>query len=183
METREGFAPLYPQHLDPEAFRRVWNRVMPDQKDSPIVLTPPAPRKPQPKPPHPAPRPEAPSLKELLEELRSALLQAQLLARRTGGNRALLQLAAHRQQALRQLNTAWFLTTGRRFQSHTQPPPPSADLAQALREQFLWEQKWARDSLAAAEAAKDPSLAEQLRELSYGSQPRLRTIRSLLERM
>lgn len=183
METREGFAPLYPQHLDPEAFRRVWNRVMPDQKDSPIVLAPPTPRKQPPNPSPPAAPPKAPDLPELLEELRSALLQAQLLARRTGGNRALLQLAAHRQQALRQLNTAWFLTTGRRFRSHTQPVPPSGDLAQALREQFLWEQKWARDTLAAAEAAKDPSLAQQLRELSHGSQPRLRTIRSLLERM
>lgn len=181
METREGFAPLYPQHLDPEAFRRVWNRVMPDQKDSPIVLAPPNSRK-QPHPPA-SPAPKAPGLPELLEELRSALLQAQLLARRTGGNRALLQLAAHRQQALRQLHAAWFLTTGRRFQSHTQPPPPPSDLAQALREQFLWEQKWARDTLSAAQAAKDPALAEQLRELSHGSQPRLRTIRTLLERM
>jgi len=182
MDTRQGFTPLSPQHLDPDVFRRVWNRVMPDQKDSPIVLSPAKPGR-TPAPPPPKPQPAPPTPEQLLEQLRSAVLQAQVLARRTGGNRALAQLSAHRQQDLRRLSAAWFLSTGRRLQSHGQPPPPPADLAQALREQFLWEQAWQRNTLAAAEQLVDPALAQQLRDLSQNSQPRLRTIRTLLERM
>lgn len=182
MESRDNFTPLTPQHLDPEAFRRVWSRVMGDRKDSPIVPTPATPRRPD-RPSRPAPQTPAPGLTDLLEDLRAALLQAQLLARRTGGNRSLLQLAANRQQSLRQLNAAWFLATGQRFQPRVQPPPPAADLAQALREQFLWELKWQRDALAAAEGTDNPALAQLLQELSRASLPRQRTIRTLLERM
>ena len=31
---------LATQQVDPEVFRRVWARVMPDQRDSPIVVLP-----------------------------------------------------------------------------------------------------------------------------------------------
>lgn len=183
METQEVFSPLSPQHLDPEVFRRVWNRVMPDQKDSPIVLASTARSQPS-KPRRPAPAEEpVPPLPALLEESRIGVLQAQALVRRTGGNRALSQLAASRQQAMRQLNASHFLATGQRFQSSAPVPSPPADLAQALRGQFLWEQQWARNCLSAAKHTDDPALAKLLQALAAGTQPRLRVIRTLLEHM
>lgn len=192
METQEGFAPLSAQHLDPEVFRRVWARVMPDQKDCPIVVDPPTrsqPHRPSPAPqasrPTPAPsiKEESPSLTDLLEQLRAGVLQAQALVRRTGGNRALSQLSASRQQAMRQLSASHFLASGRRFQSNSPVPAPPVDLPQALRGQFLWEQRWARDCLAAAGHTDDPALAKLLQALAAGAQPRLRIIRTLLEHM
>jgi len=185
METQANFSPLSPQHLDPDVFRRVWARVMPDQKDSPIVVAPSNRTRPAP-PSHPAPPAQevnAPSLLNLLEQLRRGVLQAQALVRRTGGNRALHALLSSRQQAMRQLSASYFLAHGQRFRSESPVPAPPADLSQALRGQFLWEQQWARDCLSAAERTEDPALAQLLRSLSEGTKPRLRTIRSLLEHM
>ncbi|MCI8422904.1 MAG: rubrerythrin [Lawsonibacter sp.] len=45
---------LMQQQPDPEVFRRVWNRVMPDQKDSPLAVVPPPPPPPEPVPPEAA---------------------------------------------------------------------------------------------------------------------------------
>lgn len=55
MEQNAQSSLLSCQDMDPETFRRVWERVMPDQRDSPLVVDPPASNLP---PARPGPRPE-----------------------------------------------------------------------------------------------------------------------------
>ena len=43
MEQQVDLSALDGHQIDPETFRRVWARVMPDQRDSPLVLSPPPP--------------------------------------------------------------------------------------------------------------------------------------------
>ena len=185
MEIQSNFSPLSPQQLDPEMFRRVWARVMPNQEDSPIVVAPPTHSRPV-RPPSPAPqekRPTPPSLPDLLDHLHTGVLQAQVLVRRTGGNPGMQSLLRSRQQAMRQLSASHFLATGQRFRPAIPVPPPPTDLPQALRVQFLWEQRWARDCLSAAKQSDDPTLSQLLQKLSDETHLRIRIIRSLLERM
>lgn len=61
MEQRTDFSPLQGQGIDPDTFRRVWERVMPDQSRSPLSVDPPDPAPSAPEtsvPARPSPRPE-----------------------------------------------------------------------------------------------------------------------------
>ena len=75
------------QHPDPETFRRVWARVMPDGEGSPIALERERPEKqerPQ-DPPEEKPTPErepGADLEQLIDRTRAAAESAQSLARR-----------------------------------------------------------------------------------------------------
>ncbi|SCH54196.1 Uncharacterised protein [uncultured Clostridium sp.] len=109
---------------------------------------------------------------------------AQALVRRGGScSRSLSCLAADHRRALRQLSAAYFLITGQRYR----PPTPSvvinASLPLALRDQFVWEQRWERANQQAAETTSDACLKELYQELAQDGVLHAATIRSLLEQM
>ncbi len=188
----------------PEVFQRVWARVMPDQGDSPLVVsasprqegTAPAPptapeHEPCPCPPKPCPPPlclgeaslgDVAALTELINRARENLSAGQVLSRRSGG-RPLSGLAADHRRALRQLSAARFLITGKRYRPEGKQISLPADLPLALREQFVREQRWERDCSQAAEAAGDHCLQELYLELAQDGALHAGEIRSLLERM
>ena len=182
---------------DPEVFRRVWERVMEGREDSPIQVEPPAEGgggaggEPAPQV-RPETEPERPAdlageLAELLELAREGLESARQLARRAGGSGggALFQLAADHRGALRRLGTAYFLETGARYVWRGGAPSPGRrePLDRALREQYRWEEAWARTCRAAAEGLEEADLAELLEELARQAGLHARTIRRLLERL
>lgn len=62
-------------------------------------------------------------------------------------------------------------------------PALNAVLALALRDQFLWEQRWARACLQTAEELEERSLQMLCRELAQEAVFHNRTIRRMLEGM
>jgi len=191
----------------PEVFQRVWARVMPDQRDSPLAVSvsprqegtaPAQPAVPaQPAAPGPAPEPcpcppplclgeaslgDVAALTALMDRARENLSAGQALSRRSGG-RQLSELAADHRRALRQLSAARFLITGKRYRPEGKPLSLPADFPLALRDQFVREQRWERDCNQAAEAAGDRCLKELYLELAQDGALHAGEIRSLLERM
>jgi len=184
MDPRPSPPTLSPSPMDPEVFRRVWQRVMPDQKGSPIVPAPPNPRKPVPPPPATPPMPPVDTLlSRYMEQLSRGIVQANYLIRRYGNRPLLLRLLRERQQGLRRLSAAHFLATGRRFQPSGQAPAPPAPLPAALREQFFLESQWGKDFLLASDSQADPELRELFRSLSHQAHGRAAEIRRQLEQM
>ncbi len=205
MEQEYDLSELIRQQPGPEVFRRVWDRVMPDQRDSPLVLAappggeevPPAPAsepapEPAPSPAEPplclgeASQPDTAALSALMDRARENLSAAWALARRRslqGGGRALSELAADHSRATRQLSAAYFLITGTRYRPAEHKTALPASLPLALRDQFVREQRWERICRRAAEAAADPCLRELYLELAQDGALHAGTIRSLLERM
>lgn len=207
MDQQTYFDPLGQRQVDPEVFRRVWNRVMPDQRDSPIAVEPPS------VPAHPAPlkrpdfvspaaaSPEAPSdapsmgaageassdaraLRERMDQLWEGTARAQALARRGGSEaRALAGLASDHRQLMSRLSAAYFLTTGESYQPRGKAPAGSPSRSIALRELFLWERQWVLDCQTAAQESGDPVLRELYQELARDGALHARAIRGLVERM
>lgn len=187
-------SPLEGQHIDPETFRRVWQRVMPDQSGSPISLSP-APEMGRLKPPSPAPRPhqtqprpsrppegEEARLRRLMDLAQSGMAAGLRLARRNGNRtRSLAPLSESCRRGLRRLSAAHFLLTGRRYLPRVQPVHSSTPLDMALRERFLWEQQWVRACLQGAEESDDPALKGLYRELAQEGETRQTLIRRVLE--
>ena len=158
------------QHPDPETFRRVWARVMPDGEGGPIALEPePSERtEQQERPPEERSGPErepGASLEMLIDRTRAAFESAQNLARRAGRyGQSIGAVAAEDRTALRRLSAAYYLETGRDYRSNRPPqsPEPMA-LAPALRRQYQRE--------------------EELEGLSLQFRRHCRTLRQTLERM
>lgn len=127
---------------------------------------------------------EEQTLASLMDLVKEGVFIAQALVRRGGScSRSLSCLAADHRRALRQLSAAYFLITGQRYH----PPTPSvvinASLPLALRDQFVWEQRWERANQQAAETTSDACLKELYQELAQDGVLHAATIRSLLEQM
>ncbi len=188
MEQQTDLSALSGTQIDPEVFRRVWNRVMPDQEHSPIQVSSPTPSASRPQPVQQAVRPalsDAEIIRNRIEQAREGALRLQVLFRRMNGRpgaRVISELAAGHRQLLRQLTTAYFLTTGRRFQPGGMTPTVDPDLSLALREQFLWAQAWTRDSLQAAQQCTEAGLRTLCGQLAQTGELHAQTIRALLER-
>lgn len=198
--------------MDPETFRRVWARVMPDQKNSPIGLgaAPPASPPKPPAPPPPAPRPHRPAqspsfvppapprpvpapppvstdeerLRRRMDLLGEGLAaDGELIRRAAPGSRLPARLLADHRRAMRQLSAAHFLITGRRYRPGPgEPLPGSGSVEGALRQQFLWERRWVDALLRGAEETGDPTLRDLFRELAREGNLHLRSVREALER-
>lgn len=208
MQKKESLPVPEPGQIDPETFRRVWERVMPDQKNSPIVV-PPAPNggKTPPRPgerertgrPGPGPGwsgPGAPrreetaargdeeALHRLMDLAQEGVLSAQTLVRR-GGNRgkSLTILAEDDRRALRRLSALCFLTTGRRYQPKGTATPWQGTLEQGLRERFWWEQEWVRACRELEQQTREDNLRELCGELAREGMAHGRLIRGILEQM
>lgn len=179
------------QRPDPETFRRVWARVMPDGEGSPIALEPERPEK-QEKPQNPPEEKPAPEqepgadLEMLMDRTRTAAESAQSLARRAGRySQSMGTLAAEDRTALRRLSAAYYLETGRAYlppKSAKGPEPEILSLAPALRRQYQREE--ALEGLCAARMKRsEGTRAELLEELSLQFRRHCRTLRQTLERM
>ena len=197
------------RELDPEAFARVWARVVPAQEYSPIALKE-APRgaqdtktqRPPPTsdaapdvsgereqlPPPPAKTGGVSSQEQQLAQLLQLLAKAKSVPL-TGGqsrlgktNAALhIEMAQERSRARRQLAAAYFLETGRMFQGERAAMATrSGTSAQWLREQFLWEQRWEGACIHASAQLKDPALQELCRQLGQDARLRGSAIRRAL---
>lgn len=177
------------QHPDPETFRRVWARVMPDGEGSPIALEPePSERtEQQERPPEERSGPErepGASLEMLIDRTRAAFESAQNLARRAGRyGQSIGAVAAEDRTALRRLSAAYYLETGRDYRSNRPPqsPEPLA-LATALRRQYQREEEL--EGLCVNQMKRSAGTqAELLEELSLQFRRHCRTLRQTLERM
>ena len=180
------------QQPDPETFRRVWARVMPDGEGSPIALERERPEKqgkqekPQ-NPPEEKPTQErepGADLEQLIDRTRTAADSAQSLARRAGRySQSMGTLAAEDRTALRRLSAAYYLETGRDYRSNRTPqsPEPLA-LAPALRRQYQREEEL--EGLCIAQMKRsEGTQAELLEELSLQFRRHCRTLRQTLERL
>ena len=177
------------QHPDPETFRRVWARVMPDGEGSPIALEPePSERtEQQERPPEERSGPErepGTSLEMLMDRTRAAFESAQNLVRRAGRyGQSIGAVAAEDRTALRRLSAAYYLETGRDYRSNRTPqsPEPLA-LAPALRRQYQREEEL--EGLCVNQMKRSAGTqAELLEELSLQFRRHCRTLRQTLERL
>ena len=179
------------QHPDPETFRRVWARVMPDGEGSPIALERERPEKqerPQ-DPPEEKPTPErepGASLEMLIDRTRAAAESAQSLARRAGRySQSMGALAAEDRTALRRFSAAYYLETGRTYRPAKplqDPEPEILTLAPALRRQYQREEEL--EGLCVNQMKRSAGTqAELLEELSLQFRRHCRTLRQTLERM
>ena len=177
------------QHPDPETFRRVWARVMPDGEGSPIALEPePSERTEQqeslPEERSGPEREPGASLEILIDRTRAAFESAQNLARRAGRyGQSIGAVAAEDRTALRRLSAAYYLETGRDYRSNRTPqsPEPLA-LAPALRRQYQREEEL--EGLCVTQMKRSAGTqAELLEELSLQFRRHCRTLRQTLERM
>lgn len=177
------------QHPDPETFRRVWARVMPDGEGSPIALEPePSERtEQQERPPEERSGPErepGASLEMLIDRTRAAFEGTQNLVRRAGRyGQSIGAVAAEDRTALRRLSAAYYLETGQDYRSNRTPqsPEPLA-LAPALRRQYQREEEL--EGLCVNQMKRSAGTqAELLEELSLQFRRHCRTLRQTLERM
>ena len=177
------------QHPDPETFRRVWARVMPDGEGRPLALEPePSERtEQQERPPEERSGPErepGASLEMLIDRTRAAFESAQNLARRAGRyGQSIGAVAAEDRTALRRLSAAYYLETGQDYRSNRTPqsPEPLA-LAPALRRQYQREEEL--EGLCVNQMKRSAGTqAELLAELSLQFRRHCRALRQTLERM
>ena len=177
------------QHPDPETFRRVWARVMPDGEGSPIALEPePSERTEQqeslPEERSGPEREPGASLEILIDRTRAAFESAQHLVRRAGRyGQSIGAVAAEDRTALRRLSAAYYLETGQDYHSNRTPqsPEPLA-LAPALRRQYQREEEL--EGLCVNQMKRSAGTqAELLEELSLQFRRHCRTLRQTLERM
>lgn len=222
--------------IDRDTFQRVWDRVMPDQTNSPITverreesMQTPGAAVPAESASAPEPEPEQPEsgqqestlpqvpvcsdqgggqsgcactgtpplclgeessgdtrcLEELMSMARWGMMAGQSLSCRSGGYcaKAMSALACDHRLAQRRLSAAYFLITGKRFRPRCPAPELPSSVCLALREQFMWEQRWEHCNRQAAENTKDPCLKALYEELAQEGKLHAGTIRSLLEQM
>lgn len=199
MEQELDLSTLNGQNLDPELFRRVWDRVMPNQENSPLVLDAPKadfpdePAIPASLPAEPASPPaclsdssqaDLPVLQQLIDQAQ-ATLTALLPLLRAGGlvARTASGIAADYRRALRQLSAARFLIVGQRY--HPAPATTTAfpSIPLALRDQFIRAKHWQWICGQAGQATNDMCLRELYEELARTGSLHAGLIRSLLEQM
>lgn len=197
-----------PVALDQEAFRRVWQRVMPeDRADCPFTVnTPAAPRQLPAPPPHTAapsvppgfpvrPKPptppvclgeqsagELPQLEKLLASVTDAQRMYRSLARRWPRESLLAHLTAEKLRQARRLSAARFLIAGQKLPNPTGPIPRFESLPLALRSRYRAEQENALTFLLSANASSDHCLIELYRDLGLECQEFAKRIRARLER-
>lgn len=234
--------PVKGERFDEDTFRRVWDRVMPDQTASPIAVgkgeaelpdtalageaspapvqaaeevreqegqtgedqgeqTPDLPQVPacgrEEEGERDCPCTGAPELclgeasggdsrrlEELMSMARRGMLAGRAMSCRGGScGRAMGMVAGDHRQALRRLSAAYFLITGKGFRPCCPSPELPASFRLALREQFMWEQRWEHCNRQAAEHTQDPCLKALYEELAQEGKLHAGTIRSLLEQM
>lgn len=200
-----------PAALDRDAFRRVWQRVMPeDRADCPFTVDAPAvpdtaPLQPIPQAPimprfmsrqTPAARPmsaiptvclgegscgELPMLSQLVVLTVDGLRVYRALSRRWRREALPADLAAAKQRQARRLSAAHFLISGRSYEVPASQIPRFDSLPLALRDRHRAEQEAALAFFQAANTSADPCLIELYREMGRENQLFAGRIRERLE--
>ena len=172
----QDFQELMP---DEETFRRVWQRVMPDESISPIAVRRPG-EPPAAPPPQSAPtRPGGDEglLRQMLEELDEGVANAGVLVRRQLGARGLWESLNN---SASQLRGAWFLLTGRRWMPRPRGTGWTLSTGQLLREAYLRELELSRLYRAGEQDFRGEDLRELMPELEQAARQRRGMIRKLL---
>ena len=178
----QDFQELMP---DEETFRRVWQRVMPDESASPIAVHRLGEQSRPPMPPRPAPqRPVRPGgdedlLRQMLEETDRGLSAVGTIIRRQPGARGLWESL---NSSAAQLRSAWFLLTGNRWMPGRPEPGRNMPVGQVLREQYLRELELSRLYRMGEKEFRGEDLRELMPELEQASRRRRGMIRTLLAR-
>ena len=178
--------------FDPEVFQRVWQRVMPDQANSPIVPQPAA--SPQAEPA--ASTEEAPCLSEAslaccpileqqMELAHSARLAFGQIQNRLPSRaaRPVRSMSLSLEQDLRRLSAAYFLIAGRRYRPTSQPAPLPVPYQLALRDLYAQSRVRAAAHRTAAQAVSDPCVCQLLTDLGDEAEEHSHRIRGILEAM
>ena len=172
----QDFQELMP---DEETFRRVWQRVMPDESISPIAVGRPgeAPSTPAPQPVPTRPGGDEGLLRQMLEELDEALANAGVLVRRQPGARGLWESL---NGSASQLRAAWFLLTGRRWMTRPRGNGWNLSTGQLLREAYLRELEQSRLYRTGEQVFQGEDLRELMPELEQAARQRRGMIRRML---
>lgn len=154
---------------------------------------PPANRPQPPRPPAvPTPPPSPPvqpregeqeeRLRRLMDLTQEGAAGGHLLAGRMGGrNKMMTGLAADYDRALLRLSALYFLLTGRRYRPDGSAPARGGTLDGALRDQYLWEQRWMKACREEGETSADPGVRDLCQELAREGKLHSRALRTLLE--
>lgn len=172
---------------DEETFRRVWRRVMPDEKNSPIVVHPPGPKQRPQTQNQPRQRTEAPEqpeedqelLRRMLEMLDDGVGSAAVIVHRQPGAWPLQD--SLRKSAV-QARSAWFLMTGRRWEGRPRPADRNMRQGWLLREQYIREVEFSRLCRDGAQHSRGEAVREISPGLEAASRRRREMIRNLLTR-
>ncbi len=183
--------------LDAAAFRRVWRRVMPeDRPDCPFTLDA-EPERTLPAVPAPLPCPapagpavclgeasgdEMPGLERLLAGTAECYGIYRGLARRWRRERLLSDLAEEKLRQVKRLKAAGYLICGRELFRPLPPVPEGGPLASHLRARFQAEQWLALEFFTGAGTAADPCLADLYRQLGRECREHAAWIRGWMER-
>ncbi len=169
-------APLEGLQLSDEAlFHRVWNRVMPDQSLSPVVLRE---GKQAPAEDH-----YIVGLEGLQDEVRQWQGSLEQLAPRHQGKTAiaLRTLAAGEQRQLRRLSALYFLLTGKGYLPRSAKLVGAERLRDSLRQGFISQESWVANYTHMAEKLEGEAMVEIAQELRQNALEQSRQIRLLLE--
>ena len=158
MEERQTLPQPGDEALDPEVFRRVWDRVMEGRTDCPLVPLPASPARQAEEKPD-----ESDELGGLARDLVRGRELAQALARRTG-SRALNEAAGLLRRTERELTADRFLQQGVEERTARTAGEGGAALLPALRTLYRWGVDWWTRCRALAGTASDPLLAQRLEE-------------------
>lgn len=180
--------PLIPAGMpDRETFERVWRRVMPDQTNSPLSLSPPAPPQtpiPTQTPTTPAPSGEADLLALLMDQALQECAALQKLARQSPcGGRRLSALASDCRKSYRHLAAARFLLTGESFHPQPDHPAPPASVPLSIRERCLAARQTQALCVRGAAQTQDPILRDLLNQQALEAEGRAEQLLTLLEQL
>ncbi len=157
MEERQILPQPGDEALDPEVFRRVWDRVMEGRSAGPLVPLPVRTTRQEEK----ADEPD--ELAALARDLVRGRDLAQALARRTG-SRALNEAAGLLRRTERELTADRFLQQGVEERTARTATEGAQPLLPALRTLYRWSVDWWTRCRALAEKTPDPLLAQRLEE-------------------
>ena len=174
----EDFQELMP---DEETFRRVWQRVMPDERVSPVVVHRPGEQQ---APPPGGSIPQRPGgdeglLRQMLEETDRGLSGLGTLVRRQPGARGLWESL---NGSAAQLRSVWFLLTGRKWSPNMQNTGRNMPVGQLLRGAYLRELELSRLYRMGEQEFRGEDLKELMPELEQEARKRRGMIRTLLAR-
>ena len=158
MEERQILPQPGDEALDPEVFRRVWDRVMEGRSAGPLV---PLPAQTTRQTEEKADEPD--ELAALARDLVRGRDLAQALARRTG-SRALNEGAGLLRRTERELTADRFLQQGVEERTARTATDGAQPLLPALRTLYRWSVDWWTRCRALAEKTPDPLLAQRLEE-------------------
>ena len=167
---------------DAETFARVWKRVMPDEQLSQIVVHSPG-EQAQPRqkmPAAPAREGDDIRLRPVLEALDEGMAGAEGIVRRQPGAWPLREDLS---KSAAQLRAAWMLLTGRKWLPAAGRQGGREGMPRLLREQYLWELRFAQLCREAEAAVQAEDVREIFPEQMASSQRRRKMLRHLMGRM